>query len=126
MGARYACDVNSEGHIEKLIEDAISSGELTPTRGVGEPFKNLDRDPMWWVGSLLRRERAALGLGEISSYRDGQLDRAISADSLSEARNILASLNTCLAEWNETADDEHQLDIRDEIWLLTERENARR
>lgn len=108
-----------------LIKDALSTGELTPTRGVGEPIPNLDRDPMWWVKSLLRRENAADGLGEIISHRDHEIDRAVKASDLSEARAILQSLNRDVIQWNEGVDEEHHLDPLDEIWLLTERQKSR-
>ncbi len=118
--------MDSEEPVEKLIKDAITSGELAPTRGVGKPIQNLDRDSMWWARSLLRRERADEGLSEITSHRDRQIERAIRATDLSDARCILRSLNRALAEWNDDVDEEHQLDLLDEIWLLTEREEARR
>ena len=117
--------MDSEDHVEKLIKDALSSGELTPTRGLGKPIENLDQDPMWWARSVLRRERAADSLGRMIAQRNRQIERAISAADLSDARSILQSLNHDLAEWNEDVDEEHRLDLLDEIWLLTERENAR-
>jgi hypothetical protein len=118
--------MDSEDHVEKLIKDALSSGELTPTRGLGKPIENLDQDPMWWARSVLRRERAADSLGRMIAQRNRQIERAISAADLSDARSILQSLNHDLADWNEDVDEEHRLDLLDEIRLLTERENARR
>jgi hypothetical protein len=38
MGSRYDDDMDSEEHLEKRIADALASGELSPTRGVGEPI----------------------------------------------------------------------------------------
>ncbi len=126
MDSRYDDDMDSEGHVEKRIVDALASGELSPTRGVGEPIPNLDRDPMWWVKSLLRREKAADGLGEVIAERDRQLDLAVRAGDLSDARLILQSLNGAITEWNKEVEEEHRLDPLDEIWLLTERQNVRR
>ncbi len=126
MGPRYDDDMDSEEHVEKRIADALASGELSPTRGVGEPIPNLDRDPMWWVKSLLRRENAADGIDGVIAERDRQLDLAVRASDLSDARSILQSLNGAITEWNKEVEEEHRLDLLDEIWLLTERQNVRR
>ncbi len=126
MGSRYDDDMDSEEHVEKLIVDALASGELSPTQGVGKPIPNLDQDPMWWVKSLVRREKAADGLGEVIAERDRQLDLAVRAGNLSDARSIHHSLNRAIGEWNKEVEEEHRLDVLDEIWLLTERQNIRR
>jgi hypothetical protein len=50
----------------------------------------------------------------------------VHAENLTDARAILATLNTDLAAWNSGVEEEHRLDLLTEIWLLTERTNARR
>lgn len=118
--------MSSGDSIDKQIEDAITSGDLTPTRGVGQPIENLDPDPMWWAKSLMRREKASDGLGDVIDEHNRRLALAIDADSLEQAREILASANNAVSTWNQAVDPEFAIEIRDEIWLLTERENARR
>lgn len=112
--------------IDKQIEAAIASGELSATHGVGKPIENLDRDPMWWVKQLLAREKASDGVADVISEYDRATESAIDADSLDEARTTLASANEAVIAWNAAVDNEYSVEVRDEIWLLTERENARR
>jgi len=51
--------------VERLIREAIESGRLEPTEGVGRPIPELDspRDPLWWVRHWVEREnlRGAAG-----------------------------------------------------------------
>jgi hypothetical protein len=117
--------MGSDRIVEEQIKEAVASGELTPTHGVGEPFGKLDNDPAWWAKALLRREQAADRYGDVKAARSERIGRAVEAKELSEARAILASLNRDLTAWNAKVGDEHKLDLIDEIWLLTERENAR-
>jgi hypothetical protein len=118
--------MNSDNPVEEQIQDAIASGELTPTRGVGEPFEKFDNDPAWWAKALLGREQAADRYGDVSADRDRRIAQAVNADNLSDARAVLSSLNTDLASWNSRVEEEHRLDLLTEVWLLTERANARR
>jgi hypothetical protein len=118
--------VDSVNPAEEQIEAALASGELTPTRGVGEPFNTLDNDPAWWPRSFLRREQAADQLIDIRANRDRRFAQAVHADDFSDAREILASLNAELVQWNDRVDEEHRLAPIGEITLLNERENARR
>ena len=118
--------MDSDNPVEEQIQDAIASGELTPTRGVGQPFEKFDTDPAWWAKALLRREQAADLYGDVSAERHRRTAHAVNAENLTDARAILASLNTDLAAWNSGVEEEHRLDLLTEIWLLTERTNARR
>ena len=118
--------MNSDNPVEEQIQDAIASGELTPTRGVGLPFQKFDNDPAWWAKALLGREQAADQYGDVSADRYRRAAHGVNAEHLRDARAILASLNTDLAAWNSGVEEEHRLDLLTEIWLLTERTNARR
>lgn len=118
--------MNPSEPIDTQIEAAIASGELSATRGLGRPMGKLDPDPMWWVKQLLRRERATDGLADIVSGYDRATESAIAANNLDEARSILAVANEAIAAWNAEVAEEFRVDARNEIWLLTERENARR
>ncbi|MEN8041352.1 MAG: DnaJ family domain-containing protein [Actinomycetota bacterium] len=111
--------------MEQQIADAVASGELEPSRGMGQPIPKLDNDPLWWARSLLRREQAADRIGDVLTYRDQQLTQAVEATSLAEARQILAVLNDRLDTWNGEVDDEFRVALHDEIWLVTERADAR-
>jgi hypothetical protein len=112
--------------VEEQIEAALASGELTPTRGVGEPFDRLDNDQAWWPRSFLRREQAADQLVDVRANRVRRFAQAVHAADFNEAREILASLNAELVAWNDRVDEEHRLAPIGEITLLNERENARR
>ena len=118
--------MDSVNPVEKQIEAALASGELTPTAGVGEPFNTLDNDPAWWPRSLLRREQAADHLIDVRANRDRRFALAVSADDFTEAREILASLNAEVDAWNDRVEEEYRLAPIGEIRLLNERENARR
>ncbi|MDK1019401.1 MAG: DUF1992 domain-containing protein [Actinomycetota bacterium] len=118
--------MDAEDRVEDQIKEALDSGKLAPTRGVGEPIGDLDNDPAWWAKSLLRRERAAERFGDVMARRDSEISRAIGADDLREARAIIVSLNESIKQWNMSVDHERRLDPVSEIWLLTERASARR
>ena len=55
----------------------------------------------------------------------GKLSPTRGIAELSDARSILESLNRAIAGWNEEVEEKHRLDLLDEIWLLTERQNVR-
>lgn len=116
----------SDRLVEQQILDALASGGLRPTRGVGEPFEKLDNDPAWWAKALLRREQSANRIADVNADRNARIAKAIAAEGLADARTIVASLNRDLAAWNANMEEEHQLELVDEIWLLTQRESARR
>lgn len=81
---------------------------------------------MWWVKSLLGREKADDGIADVISEYDHALAQAVAADALADARTILVAANKELAVWNGAVDEESRVVARDEIWLLSERKNARR
>ena len=116
----------SDRLVEQQIKDALASGALIPTRGAGKPLGNLDNDPAWWAKALLRREQAADRIGDLQADRAGRTSVAIKAVELTEARELIAILNSDLAAWNANVDEEYHVKLVDEIWLLTQRENARR
>jgi hypothetical protein len=116
----------SDRLVEQQIKDALASGALSPTRGIGEPFPKLDNDPAWWAKALLRREQAADRMGDVRASRAERVVAAVAAEELAQARAIVASLNQDVAAWNANVDEEYHLELVDEIWLLTEREKARR
>lgn len=111
----------SGGQVEKQIADAIASGKLAATEGVGKPIANLDADPLWWAKSLLKRQKTSDGFGDARIAQESRLRSAIEAELLSDARRTLRDVNSFSAEWNAGSDAEHQLPIRSETWLLTQR-----
>ena len=117
--------MESDRLVEQQIKDALASGALSPTRGVGEPFPSLDNDPAWWAKALLRREQAADRMADVTKDRDARVASAIAESELAEARTTVALLNRDIAAWNAKVNVEHHLKLVGEIWLLTERENAR-
>lgn len=112
--------------VERQIKDALASGALSPMRGVGKPLGKLDNDPAWWAKALLRREQAADRIGNVRADRAERTSVAIKAVELTEARELIAILNDDLTAWNANVDDEYHVELVDEIWLLTQRESARR
>lgn len=111
----------SGGQVEKQIANAIASGKLAATGGVGKPIANLDADPLWWAKSLLKRQKTSDGFGDARIAQESRLRSAIEAELLSDARRTLRDVNSFSAEWNAGSDAEHHLPIRSETWLLTQR-----
>lgn len=121
----YDSVMESHDAIEQRITDAVASGELTPTRGVGEPLPNLDNDPLWWAKSFLAREQAAERTESVKADISSRIEAAMHVDGLDEARKMLESINSEIALWNRSVDDEHRLEPYSEIWLLDQRAHAR-
>jgi hypothetical protein len=76
--------------------------------------------------ALLRREWAADRMGDVRADRAERVVAAVAAEELAEARAIVATLNQDVAAWNAKVDEEYHFELVDEIWLLSQRENARR
>lgn len=111
----------SGGQVEKQIANAIASGKLAATEGVGKPIANLDADPLWWAKSLLKRQKTSDGFRDAQIEQESRLRIAIEAELLSDARRTLRDVNSFSAEWNAESGAELQLPIRSETWLLTQR-----
>jgi hypothetical protein len=113
--------VDTERYARKQIDEAIDSGELTPTVGVGEPIDDLTNDPEWWVRAFFRREQLWDRRRELVAHRDRRIAGAITDDDLAVARGQIAELNRRLEKWNADVPSEFFIDPVSEIWLLTER-----
>ena len=113
--------MDHERYAEKLIEDALVSGELDPLEGVGRPLPYLDNDPDWWVKSFLHREKIPDRHAEVDATRQALLTRAIAADDLGEARRLLVEANRTALAWNEEAPEPYRFDEVSEVWLIGQR-----
>ncbi len=116
--------MDSQRYATDKIDDAIATGHLTPTTGIGKPIKNLTRDPDWWVRAFLDREQYRDRFAEITAHRDQVVAGAVLARDLAEARAMVAELNTDIQRWNAKAPPELALDPVSEIWLVTQRAKA--
>ena len=108
-------------YADKLINEAIARGEMEPATGVGEPLPPMAQDPDWWVRAFLERETLPDRHDELRRSVLRRVDTAITAESLDEAREILAGANADVVRWNAEAPDQFHLEERSEIWLVTER-----
>lgn len=114
-----------EGHSDKLIREAAARGEFDDLPGQGEPLGKLTMDPDWWIKAFLEREKLPEKRQDVVNARKGIIREAIAADTLDEARRLLAHANHLVRSWNERAPSDHHVEERTEVWLLDQRESAR-
>ena len=108
-------------YADKLINEAIARGEMEPATGVGEPLPPMSHDPDWWIRAFLERETLPDRREELDASIQRRVEAAILAESLDDARTILASANADAARWNAEAPEQFHLEEHSEIWLITER-----
>jgi hypothetical protein len=113
--------MDTQRYAEGLIEAALARGELVPLEGRGEPLRELDRDPAWWVKAFLHREQLPERRTELSAIVDAGLASAVAAATLDEARAKLAAVNRTVRAWNAEAPIALRIEERSEIWLLAAR-----
>ena len=89
----------SDDFIERMISDAIDSGEFSGLPGEGQPISGLDAsyDPAWWAKSKIERERLRDRESAIRDELPGLLRRAFAAETESEAATRFSAINATLA-----------------------------
>ncbi|MCL1593866.1 MAG: DUF1992 domain-containing protein [Actinomycetia bacterium] len=113
--------MNPERYAQKRIDEAIATGDLESTVGVGKPIKNLSNDPDWWVRAFLAREELPRKQAEFRSHIDQLLGTAIAAPELNGARTALSTANHEISRWNDGVETSFHIDPISEIWLIEER-----
>lgn len=107
---------------DDIIRGAINAGALDASAHAGKPLPPMRKNnPGWWIQSFLAREKLPDQLKETSQRANAMLAQAVGAESLDEARSILADRNTGIEAWNEAVPEEHHLDLVEETDLLTMR-----
>lgn len=108
---------------DKIIQEAIADGALDASVHKGKPLPAMrENNPGWWITNFLEREKLPERLASVTEQADEMLRRAVEADTLTEARLILADRNRGVAAWNEAVPEENHLEIVEEIELLTLRQ----
>ncbi len=113
--------MDTQRYAERRIDEAIASGDLTPTVGVGEPMRDLTGDPDWWVRAFIERERVEEGRKELEAARRDVVAEAVSVDALEAARHMVGRLNLRIARWNERAPAGFAVEPVSEVWLIAQR-----
>lgn len=105
------------------IAAAIAEGSLDAADYKGKPLPPMRiNNPGWWIQSFMEREKLPDRLKKTKAAADAMLERAVAADTLGEARTILADRNRGILAWNEAVPEDHHLDIVEETDLLTMRQ----
>jgi hypothetical protein len=115
-----------DGHhpADKMIQDAIADGVLDASVHKGKPLPSMrENNPGWWITSFLEREKLPERLRSVSEQADEMLRQAVEADTLAEARLILADRNRGVVAWNDSVPEENHLKVVEEIELLTLRQD---
>jgi DnaJ homologue, subfamily C, member 28, conserved domain len=108
---------------DKMIQDALADGALDATVHKGKPLPAMrENNPGWWIASFLEREKLPERLRALTEEANEMLRKAVEADTLAEARLILADRNRGVLEWNAAVSAEHHLAVVEETDLLTLRQ----
>jgi hypothetical protein len=93
--------------VERQIREATERGEFDNLPGAGRPIPDLDEphDELWWVKGKLRRERLAYLPPTIALRKEAEeaLEAALEAATEAEVRQIVAAINTKIADGNRKA-----------------------
>ncbi|NNK91219.1 MAG: DUF1992 domain-containing protein [Acidimicrobiia bacterium] len=89
----------SDDFIERMISEAVDSGEFSDLPGEGKPITGLDAsyDPAWWAKSKIERERLQDRESAIRDELPGLLRRAFAADEEGEAAVRFSAINATLS-----------------------------
>jgi Domain of unknown function (DUF1992) len=99
--------VGFETWVERQVREATERGEFDDLPGAGKPIPDLDEphDELWWVKRKLRRENFSYLPPTIALRKEAEdaLEAALEAATEAEVREIVAAINSKIADGNRKA-----------------------
>lgn len=109
MTERKPLGISFETFVERQIREAQERGEFDDLPGKGKPLPGLDKpyDEMWWVKSLVEREKLSVLPPTLELQRDIErgLESAMKLKSERSVRKAIKLLNIKIARANRRASD---------------------
>ena len=97
MSDRKPPGVSWESWVDRQIREGVERGEFDDLPGHGKPLPGIDapHGDLWWVREKLRREDVSFSPPAIALRRevDEVLDRVAGAQTESEVRDLVSSIN---------------------------------
>lgn len=104
MTERKPPDMSFESFVERQIRTAQERGDFDNLPGKGKPLEGLDQphDEMWWVKSLLKREKVSVLPAALELKREVErgLAAALKLGSEPAVRKAVKLLNAKIAHLN--------------------------
>lgn len=104
MTTRKPTGTSWESWIDRQIREAMERGEFEDLPGTGKPIPDLDKphDENWWIRQKLRSEDLSFLPPSLAlkTAAETALAAALSAESESELREIIARINVKIAAAN--------------------------
>ncbi|MGC2486513.1 MAG: DUF1992 domain-containing protein, partial [Acidimicrobiales bacterium] len=101
MTTRKPTGTSWESWIDRQIREAMERGEFEDLPGTGKPIPDLDKphDENWWIRQKLRSEDLSFLPPSLAlkTAAETALAAALSAESESELREIIARINVKIA-----------------------------